>query len=282
MRFFYLCALVMACVVASLIPKTSADGVFASGPTGTIAVKGGSSARRIYLVSPASGMTRNVIAPEGVYGFDLSPNGHRIAVSEQAGIWLMKRDGSGVRRISRLSAGHIVWSPSARRLLISGDETILTMSINGKNVKRLATRGEAADWWPDEHQIAFVHNPEQSSRNGIISAIDTSGRGLRRIVRNGRWYGPRVSPNGKTIAFYKAGARGIYLTPAKGGKARLFIRNGSQPEWSPDGRYLAFTRDVRCGEDVCSSRIFIVPVSGGEARPYGPVIADMSQLSWSR
>lgn len=281
-RSLFLSGLLIACAAAYLTSKTSIERVSASGPTGTIAVKGGADGRRIYLVSPESGITRKVIPREEVYGFDLSPDGRQISFSGQTGIWVMKRDGSRILRISKLGAGRVAWSPSGRQLLISGDESVSTMSINGTGVRRVIKHAESADWWSDEQRIVFVRNPEQSSRNGIISAVDTDGGGLRQIVRTGRWYGPRVSPDGKTIAFYRAGVRGIYLAQTKNGKARLFIRNGSQPEWSPDGRYLAFTRDVRRGEDVCSNRIFIVPISGGKARPYGPVIADMSRLSWSR
>jgi Tol biopolymer transport system component len=271
----------ITCVVALLALRTSAEDTSALSPTGTIAVNGGSSSRRIYLVSPGSGIIRKVIAPEGVYGFDLSPNGRQIAFSGQTGIWIMKRDDSRARRISRLGAGRIAWSPDVRRLLVGGDESISMMSINGSGVRRVAIHAEAADWWPGGHRVVFVRKPEQSSRNGTISVIGANGRDLQQIVRKGRWYGPRVSPDGKRIAFYKAGVRGIYLASPESGKSRLFIRNGSQPEWSPDGRFMAFTRDVRCGEEVCSSRIFIVPTSGGKAHPYGPVLADIGQLSWS-
>ena len=126
----------------------------------------------------------------------------------------------------------------------------------------------------------FVRNPKQSSRLGFISAIGSDGRGLRRIVDRGRWGEPSVSPDGSTVAF--ANSEGIFLAPMKGGKARLFIRSGYRAEWSPDGRYLAFTRDVACGHAVCEGRVFIVSASGGKARAYRPKVGDIGPLSWSR
>jgi len=67
-----------------------------------------------------------------------------------------------------------------------------------------------------------------------------------------------------------------------GGKPKLVIRNGERPEWSPDGRYLAFTRQVVCGDAVCSGRVFIVRATGGKARAIGPEIFDIGPLSWSK
>jgi Tol biopolymer transport system component len=258
-----------------------AGGTSAAGPTGTIAVAGGTKPRTIYVISPASGRTRTVRAPDVSINLDLSPDGARIAIAGSTGLWVMNRDGSRARRIGA-GAGDVVWSPGARRLAIVRDELLLTVASGGGRATRVTAHAEAPDWWPDGKRILFVRNPERSSRDGVVSAIGAGGRDLRRIVANGTWYGPRVSPDGSRLAFYRNGVPGIYVASTRGGRPRLFIRNGTRPEWSPDGRYLAFTRDVRCSEALCSGRIFVVPISGGKPRPYGPAIPDIGGLSWSR
>jgi Tol biopolymer transport system component len=270
-------------LVGLLALPASAGGTRVSGPSGTIAVGGAA----VYLISPASGASRRVRIPDRVVDFRLSPDGRRIAVAGLTGVWVMKRDGSAARRIFdgrnvKVGPGHIAWSPSGRRLAFVRAESLFTMRDDGKNVRRVTGHADAPDWWPSGGRIVFVGNPERSSRNGTISAIGTDGRGLHRLVSGGKWYGPRVSPDGSKLAFYRNGFPGIYVAPAKGGKARLLVRNGSQPVWSPDGRYVAFTGDAQCKEGGCTNRVFVVPASGGEPRAYGPPIFDIGSVSWSR
>jgi Tol biopolymer transport system component len=270
------------CVLAKSKVEVSAGQSILSTPTGTIAVKGGSIPRRIYVISLKSGVARKVVATDAVYGLDLSPNGRRIAFCGDRGIWMMNSDGSNPTRISRIGAGEVEWSPNSRQLLLGSDGVLLVMSTNGRVVRNLATHAEAADWWPGTNRLVFVRNPDQSSRNGVISTVRSDGHDIRQIVYDGRWYGPHISPDGKRIVFYKAGVSGVYVASLKDGKPKLLVRNGSRPEWSPDGRFIAFTRNARCGEEACTSRVFIVASSGGKARPYGPLIGDIGGLSWSR
>lgn len=74
---------------------------------------------------------------------------------------------------------------------------------------------------------------------------------------------PSISPDGKQIAFAYQGD--IYTVPATGGEARRLTTAASyesQPVWSPDGRYIAFTSD-RNNE---GTNIYIIPSVGGEMR----------------
>jgi Tol biopolymer transport system component len=272
----------IGCGLVALVLRTSTNRASVSKPVGTIAVKGGSGFRSVLVISPQSGVVRKIAVPDAVYGLDISPNGRKIAWTGDTGIWIMNSDGSDATRISRIGASQVEWSPSARQLLIGSDGALIVMSTSGKVVRRVTRHAEAADWWPGTHKLIFVHNPEQSSRNGVISSIRIGGQDVRRLVRSGQWYGPHISPDGKRVVFYRAGVSGVNVASLRSGKPQLLIRNGSQPEWSPDGRYIAFTRNVHCGEGACTSRVFIVSSSGGKARPYGPLIGDIGGLSWGR
>jgi Tol biopolymer transport system component len=277
-------ALPFICLAITLLGlPASAGGTSAAGPNGLIAAGGAA----IYVISPASGAARRVRAPDRIIDFRLSRNGRQIAVAGLTGIWLMKRDGSGAQRVFdgrnlTLEAGHVAWSSDGRRLAFVRGDSLYTMLIDGTGIKQLTRHADAPDWWPNGRRIAFVRNPQRSSRNGTISAVGSDNGVLRRIVASGRWYGPRVSPDGSRVAFYRNGVPGIYMASTSGGTARLFIRNGSHPEWSPDGHYLAFTRNIRCTEGGCTSRVFIVPAAGGAARAYGPAMFDVGSLSWGR
>lgn len=279
--------IVLLALTVCLVAPLSADGSQAPGPTGTIAVNGGGTPlRAIYLVSLQSG-TRTVRAPDNVFDFDLSPDGREIAVAGFTGIWVIRRDGTSPRRIFdgrklQYGAGAVQWARSGDRLAFVRRDSLFALEVSTKHLLRVTNRADSPDWLPDGRRIVFVRDPETSSRDGVVSSIGADGRGLRRIVTRGRWFGPRVSPDGSKVAFYRNGVSGIFIAPAKGGAPRLFVRNGTMPEWSPDGRYLAFTREIDCGEAVCTSRIFIVPAVGGKAHAYGPPIVDIGPLSWSR
>ena len=74
---------------------------------------------------------------------------------------------------------------------------------------------------------------------------------------------PSISPDGRQIAFAYQGD--IYTVPTTGGEARRLTTSASyesQPVWSPDGRYIAFTSD----RNAEGTNIYLIPATGGELR----------------
>jgi len=70
---------------------------------------------------------------------------------------------------------------------------------------------------------------------------------------------PAISADGSTIAFVYAGD--IYLAPASGGDSKLLISHeayDSNPSFSPDGRFLAFSSRRTGNGDV-----YIIDLDGG-------------------
>jgi Tol biopolymer transport system component len=73
---------------------------------------------------------------------------------------------------------------------------------------------------------------------------------------------PALSPDGKTLAFVYRGD--IWSVPSEGGRATpltLHVDMDSDPVWSPDGKWIAFS-STRNG----NSDIFVMPSQGGTPR----------------
>ena len=70
-------------------------------------------------------------------------------------------------------------------------------------------------------------------------------------VRSGTWMNVDLSPDGKTIAFDLLGD--IYTIPVTGGEAKALMTDIAwqmQPQFSPDGKYIAFTSDEDGGDNI--------------------------------
>jgi dipeptidyl aminopeptidase/acylaminoacyl peptidase len=84
----------------------------------------------------------------------------------------------------------------------------------------------------------------------------------------------------------------LWLWTRQSGKVTALTHSGhdSSPEWSPDGRYIAFLSDrpvtaAESGDDAKDkeepSRVWLIPVSGGEAIPLYRERLDVHAFAWS-
>ena len=111
---------------------------------------------------------------------------------------------------------------------------------------------------------------------------------------------PRIAPDGQRVAFvtttidaskheYRSS---IWVAPIDGGEAQRFTSstaNASSPEWSPDGRWLAFVSERESeamGKDAKKQgkdkpQVWVLPVTGGEARQLTFMEHGASSPVWS-
>lgn len=280
-----LCALCVLTLAASATASTAMSAGHMR-LEGTIVVASSADFRTIFLIRPSTGAIRRVRAPDAMVSLraDISSDGKRIAISGSKGIWVFSRNGLRARRLptypttSAFLPDWVTWSPSRRHFVYTIREALFTSSITGQGPSRILRNGAyAPDWSPTGRLIVFVRHPSSLTGAGRIQSIRPNGHGLRSIVRGGH---PDISPDGALLAF--ARRDGIHVISTAGGRTTRVVRDGERPEWSPDGEHIAFTRPVACGDAGCTSRIFIVPVTGGPAHPIGPPIFDIGPLSWSQ
>ena len=177
-----------------------------------------------------------------------------------------------------------------------GTERRLTFSKNGRS-------SFLSDWSPDGSQIAFSSDRiDRAGREDVVQVYVMSRRGensgLRQLtVGPGFHADPAWSPTGAEIAIesdwgnYPA-AQGIWIIPASdsNGVTRREARRvtrlpqgldfDAEPQYSPDGRWIAFARFKDC-EESCLSAIFRVHPGGGGLARLTPWRLEASAPDWS-
>ncbi len=196
--------------------------------------------------------------PRDAFGLTLSPDGRSIAFARTA---YPGTDRLFVRRGARLGrssppacpARSPCGRPDGSRIAFQGHgshpgEDIYVVDVDGGHLRRL-TRDPANDTWPawspDGTSLVYINEgdtPSDSPGFTPTSAIWTIaiGGGAPSPVP-GAPAGvstPDYSPDGRRIAF---GWDGIGVIDTDGGNLRRVSTIGGAPRWSPDGSMLAFT-----------------------------------------
>ncbi|MYC77357.1 hypothetical protein F4X10_16460 [Candidatus Poribacteria bacterium] len=258
-RFFVLCGLSFAFVLASVyplsarVPKTEKIA-FSSYRNGML---------DIYIMNPDGSDQVNLTQHKADdFSPVWSPTGeHILFVSNRDGmhdLFLMDADGRNVRRVFKKMAQRIepTWSPDGQRIAYHAEmpqwsiQTATIQGIGGVQVALAEVQGGNPSWSPDGEEIAFVAGAE--SRRIYIAELRT--RTERAFLPNEQpWmYNPAWSPDGTKLAFswlkWGLGDRdAIYVANRDGsglkqiGKPALGI---FQLAWSPDGEKLVYVEEA--------------------------------------
>lgn len=161
----------------------------------------------------------------------------------------------------------LAWAPDGESLAFVNGSDVYVVSIDGTGLRTVG-RGDSPSWALDGTHIVFSSG-DNRGYNSDLALVKADGTGLRVL---GRGQHPDVSPSGEAVAY--STRRGVFVKPLAGGESRLVVPNGFDPVWSPDGKFLAFTRYTECGHAACSGRVFVIPVDGGEPHAIGPTMGD--------
>src|SRR2546421_9402476 len=216
-----------------------------------------------------SGVTQLTSHPFDEYLPLFSPDGSRIVFGRCHGICdivVINADGSGERTI--LNDGFPgAWSPDGNRIVVAWDDGLYVINADGSGLSRVVDPDFVTDWSPDGRQLMIVSNRDGDyelyatpldgspvTKLTDNTADDNAGTG---------W-----SPDGSRIAFNsnRGGAgQDVYVMNADGsGVTQLTPNDGFDddgPVWSPDASQIAFESN-RAGDE----QIFVMNVDGSDVR----------------
>jgi RNA polymerase primary sigma factor len=178
--------------------------------------------------------------------------GHR------AEIWTVSPTGERPRRVVRLRTDAVApsWSSDGRRLVFVSGGAVWRVNGDGKRLTRVTRRSvsdaESPAWAPGGKRIVF--SARTAGANFDIYVIRTDGSGLRRLTRSRLSdEHPTWSPDGRRILFGRAASSvgsELWMMKADGSEQRR-IGPGRSPDWSPDGKLVAFS----LGEAIAVMRV---------------------------
>jgi len=264
---------------------------------------------RLWTITPEGGEPRALPVTGGSEP-QYSPDGRWLAyIAPEAGepeIWLWSTEDREARPLTRLGSRMeaFSWSPDGRKIAFhswrNGAPDVFTVDVPDGTIRRL-TSDPRYELYPtftsDSRHVLFVRMDERWVDHDIF-VVDAEGGEPRLVARDtdffdyrrGQEFGPaQAQPEGNLVLFrsHRSGWLNYWVVPLEGGEPRPIWaeeadHNSQKPfrgyaEWSPDGRFVAFTSNVD-GTHV----LRVVPAEGGEARTLvAPELGVVSHPSWS-
>jgi Tol biopolymer transport system component len=138
-----------------------------------------------------------------------SPSGRALAFEQGERLGIVRSNGTGWRLLPKLTSGEHspAWSPNGRRLGFTGSSVccnwLYTVRTDGRDLRRVIAQEALAPAW---------------SVLGTIAFVNVTG----------------VRPE------YSRLEAGLYTVRPDRSRLRRVFRDGADPDWSPDGRRIAF------------------------------------------
>jgi TolB protein len=144
----------------------------------------------LWLVRP-NGAGARLLVPKA--GSPAWTSAGAIAFDAPGGIWSIRSDGSGRRKLVSGDVGEPAWSPDGRRFSYTswahGRAEIYVANADGSRPRRLtrnATDDFGPTWSPDGRRILYTHGPDEAHQVYVMNADGSAKTNLSRN-RNDEW-----------------------------------------------------------------------------------------------
>jgi dipeptidyl aminopeptidase/acylaminoacyl peptidase len=231
-------------------------------------------------------LTTTAIAPEGVFGYEWSPDGSRLA-------FLTRDPMSADEARQRQERSFVIRADAPDRptrlavlRLDGGAATAHMLTPSTQYV-------DAFSWSPDSRELAYSSAPRAGFTAPYytrIYAVDLRGSTRTIVDRPGTNSGPRFSPDGRFVAFISTNGRvdimaprSLAIAPVRGASSaapQLFPMDDAwvnEYVWSPDSAFIYLQANDGTfgrGEHMFEQPIVRLPIAGGPAERLdsGPVV----------
>ena len=189
--------------------------------------------------------------------------------------------------------GGLAWSPDGRRIALLRQGGIFVVSALGGPERRVAETHSPAfaslDWSPDGKWLALPDKETVDGSIGIslISPETGERHRLTTPLNPSVDYLPALSPDGTTLAFARARsvfAQDVFVVPVGGGEPRqLTFLSGHLPglAWTPDSKQIIFA--ISISGEAGSHNLWRVAAAGGKPERVGGLgLGDASSPTVSR
>lgn len=199
----------------------------------------------------APGVATNVVR-QGAPAW--SPDGKQIAYYAEVGgkpadLFVMDADGSKSRQLTDTSEaeGYPAWKPDGREIAFEshtsdGNFDVYVMNADGSNVRRLTRdpRRDVAPAWSPDGR-KIVFMSDRGRREFNLYWMNADGTDVEQLTSGETDWFPQFSPDGRRLAFHRwDDVHVMDLETRKPTRLTVAPDNGMYPTWSPDGSRIAF------------------------------------------
>ena len=271
-------------------PQLSPDGKTVAFTVQTVDLDQNTKPKQIFVV-PTDGGTPRQITLQGTDNErpEWSPDSQRIAfISNRAGsaqVWTMKADGSDARQITNLSteAAGVLFSSNGKKLLFSSqvypdcpDDNCNKIRLDAEKNSKVKARAYTT--------LLFRHWTEwQTKRRSHLLVVDAEGGPVKDLTPGDRDVPPfslggpddyAIAPDSKEVCYAMnadpqlatSTNTDLFVVPMEGGEAtKITVNPGADvsPQYSPDGKMLAYRSQQRAGYESDRWRLMVLDRATG-------------------
>jgi dipeptidyl aminopeptidase/acylaminoacyl peptidase len=270
-------------------PQLSPDGRLVAFTVQTVDLEKNTKPKQIYIVPLVGGGPRTIA--EDAERPRWSPDSKKIAFVSNRGevsqIWLMDADGANPKPVTSLStgAGGVLYSPDGKNLVFTSevfpecgaDDNCNRQKLDAEKNNKVKARTATG--------LLYRHwTTWQGARRSHLLTVPVSGGAVKDLTPGTRDVPPfslggpddyAISPDGTEVCYAMnsddvpavSTNSDLYAVSITGGPSKKITGNpaaDNSPQYSPDGKYLAYRAQVRAGYESDRWRLMLLERATGK------------------